>query len=361
MIKCNVAFTGVDATENPYPGLSVLRAIRESGEFQGKTIALTYDSLCTGLYQHDLVDEAYLIPYPSEPEELLFARIFEINARAKIDVIIPCLDSEIATYARLDERLKSIGINLIVPPEGSVKARSKLFLSEFCKANNIDYPKGYLINDPNQIDTHAAELHYPLLIKGSIIDSARASNAAEAHVFFNRLANEWGLPLIIQENLDGEEYDVAVMADRNSNIVAKVAMKKIGITNSGKAFAGVTVDCKEFDDLAEKVVKALQWRGPLELEIMKNYNLNRTHIIEINARLPAWIYTTVGCGINMPLLNLKLALDEKIETVAPYKKGVMFVRIVEDAFCNFNYLAQLNLKGQIDWAKLKCINTDLLV
>ncbi len=360
MIKANVAFTGIDSTENPYPGLSVLRGIKDSAEFQGKTIVLTYDSLCTGLYKYDLVDEVYLIPYPSEPEELLFSRICEINEKARIDVIIPCLDSEIATYARLADRLKTIGISLIVPPEGSVKARSKIFLDEFCKVNNIHYPKSYLINDPNQIEAHSAELHYPLLLKGSIIDSVKAQNPGEAHVFFHRLANEWGLPLIIQENLDGEEYDVAVMADRNSDVVARVAMKKIGLTNNGKAFAGVTIDASEFDPLVEKVVKGLCWQGPLEIEVMKNYNLNKSYIMEINARLPAWIYTTVGCGLNLPLLNLKLALDQKVTPALDYKKGTMFVRIVEDSFCNFNYLAQLNLKGQLDWAKLKCVTESLL-
>ena len=360
MIRCNAAFTGLDVTENPYPGFSVLRSIKESGEFEGKIIVLTYDSLCTGLYQHNLVDEAYLIPYPSEPEEFLFSRISEINAKTKIDLIIPCLDSEIATYARLAQRLKGIGISTLVPSEDAVKARSKLFLKEFCKKNSIDYPESFPINDPNQIETHSAALHYPLLLKGSIIDSAKVDNPAEAYVFFNQLAREWGLPLIMQENLDGEEYDIAVLADRDSNIVARVAMRKIGITARGKAFAGVTVDSKVFDGLAEKVVKALSWRGPLELEVMKNLNLNKTYILEINARFPTWIYTTVSANLNLPMLDLKLALGKKIGPLPDYKKGVMFTRIVEDSFCNANYLAQLNLKGEVDWAKSKKVDRDLL-
>ena len=75
MIRCNVAFTGLDSTENPYPGLNVLRSIKESGEFEGKIVVLTYDSLCTGIYQHNIVDKVFLIPYPFESEELLFARL----------------------------------------------------------------------------------------------------------------------------------------------------------------------------------------------------------------------------------------------------------------------------------------------
>ena len=75
MIKVNVGFTGLDATENPYPGLSVLRSIKEAPEFSGKALALTYSSLCTGIYQHQYVDQVFLVPYPSESEEYLFSRI----------------------------------------------------------------------------------------------------------------------------------------------------------------------------------------------------------------------------------------------------------------------------------------------
>lgn len=361
MIKCNVAFTGLDSTENPYPGLSVIRSVKHSKEFEGKVIVLTYDSLCTGLYEHDLIDEVYLIPYPSEPEEFLFARILEINTKIGIDVIIPCLDSEIATYARLAKRLKGIGVEVFLPEEAAVKMRSKVFLKEFCDKNNINYPKSFLINDSNQIEPHATNLHYPLILKGSIVDSAKAENSAEAHVFFNRLANEWGLPLVIQENLDGEEYDVAVLVDDKSDIVEGVAMRKIGITQRGKAFSGVTVDNKEFLPLAQKVVKALLWRGPLELELMKNSNLNKTYIIEINARFPTWIYTTVEAGINLPLLNLKLALGQPLGDIPRYKRGVMFARIFKDSYCNLSYLAELNLKGELNWRKSEEIKKDLLI
>jgi carbamoyl-phosphate synthase large subunit len=356
MIRCNVAFTGLDSTENPYPGLSVLRSIKDSGEFTGKIISLTYDSLCTGIYQHELIDEVYLIPFPSEPEEFLFSRLAEINQKTRINCIIPCLDSEIVTYARLSQRLGAIGINVLVPKEDAVKARSKLFLKEFCERNKIDYPASFVISDPHQIDSHATTLHYPLLLKGSIIDAVKVNNSAEAHVFFNRLATEWGLPLIIQENIDGEEYDLAVLADRKSNIVAKVAMKKIGISSRGKAFAGVTVESKEFDALAEKVVKELQWQGPLELELMKNTNLNKIYILEINARFPTWIYTSRGANLNLPMVNLKLALGQELPYLPAYRKGVMFARIVEDSFCNLNCLAQLNLNGEINWVKSRAVS-----
>ena len=361
MIEANVAFTGVDSTENPYPGLSVLRSIKEAPEFSGKTIALTYSSLCTGLYQHQYVNQAFLVPYPSESEEYLFSRIQEIHAKLPLQVILPCLDSEIATYARLAPRLNEIGIRTYLPSEESVKIRSKVFLAEFCKQHDFSCPETYVIYQPKELEWRAGQLHYPFVLKGNIIDSVDIYNLQEANVFFNRLAYEWGLPLIMQEYIDGEEYDIAVVANDHSEVVASVTMKKIGLTRKGKAFAGVTIEGKNFEELVRQVVKALKWRGPMEIEVKHNENLNKTYIIEINARLPAWIYTSVGAGLNLPLVYLQLALGQEVSAVLSYKKGTMFVRVTKDSFFLFEQLSQLNLKGELDWTEQKIFVNDFLI
>lgn len=361
MITANVAFTGVDSIENPYPGLSVLRSIKESPEFSGKTIALTYSSLCTGLYQHQYVNQVFLVPYPSESEEYLFSRIKEIHAKSPLQVILPCLDSEIATYARLSPRLQEIGIRTYLPSEESVKARSKVFLAEFCKEHDFFCPQTHVIYQPKELEYRAAQLHYPFMLKGNIIDAVDVSNLPEAVVFFHRLSYDWGLPLIMQEYIDGEEYDIALVANDESEVVASMTMKKIGLTHKGKAFAGVTIEGKNFEELVRRLVKALKWRGPLELEVKYNENLNKTYIIEINARLPAWIYTSVGAGLNLPFIYLQLALGQEVAPVSTYKKGTMFVRVTKDSFFLFEQFSQLNLKGELDWNQEKSFENDVLV
>ncbi len=350
MIKATVAFTGVDSIENPYPGLSVIRSIQDSKEFEGKVVVLTYGALCTGVYQKSYINQVYLIPFPSEPEGYLFSRLQEIHAKHRLDIIIPCLDSEIATYARLKPGLNELGIKVLVPSEESVKARAKIFLAEFCRQNGFDCPKTYVINQIKEMEHYAADIHYPFMLKGNIIDCAKVYNFEEAGVFFHRLSYAWGLPLVMQEYVDGEEYDIAIVANEESEIVSKVVIKKIGLTKAGKAFAGVTIEGQEFDQLAGSVVKALKWQGPLELEIRRNEDLNKTYIIEINARMPAWISATRGAELNLPLINLKLALGEKLQPIKQYKTGVMFVRITNDAFCGMEELTQLNLKGELSWS-----------
>ena len=62
MKKLNIAVTGLNATDNPAPGIPVIRSVRHDLKNIGKIIGLTYDAFDTGIYDGDLLDEVYLIP-----------------------------------------------------------------------------------------------------------------------------------------------------------------------------------------------------------------------------------------------------------------------------------------------------------
>jgi len=68
MISCNVAVTGLNAMDDSLPGIPVIRSLRASTEWTGKIIGLTYDAFDTGIFNTELLDEVYLMPYPTEGE-----------------------------------------------------------------------------------------------------------------------------------------------------------------------------------------------------------------------------------------------------------------------------------------------------
>ena len=55
--NATVAVTGLNATDNPGPGISVIRALRHSERFCGRVVGLAYDNLEPGVYARELVDE----------------------------------------------------------------------------------------------------------------------------------------------------------------------------------------------------------------------------------------------------------------------------------------------------------------
>lgn len=78
-----IAITGLNATDNPGPGVAVLRAIRAAPGFRGRLVGLAYDSLDPGIYHRELgLTGAFLIPYPSQGLEALRERLFEILEQA---------------------------------------------------------------------------------------------------------------------------------------------------------------------------------------------------------------------------------------------------------------------------------------
>ena len=85
-----------------------------------------------------------------------------------------------------------------------------------------------------------------------------------------------------------------------------VAMKKLALTDKGKGWAGVTVRDPELVAMAERIVAATAWRGPFEVEAMRDES-GRYHLIEINPRFPAWVHLATQAGVNLPRAVVELA------------------------------------------------------
>jgi len=111
--KVTVAVTGLNNIDSPGPGIPVIRGIKESKDFDVKIIGLAYEHLEPGIYMRDLVDKTYMIPYPSEGKDALFARLVEINDKEKIDVIIPNFDAELFSFIKLEKNWKELALRHI--------------------------------------------------------------------------------------------------------------------------------------------------------------------------------------------------------------------------------------------------------
>ena len=69
-----VAVTGLNATDNPAPGVGVMRALRAASPGD-RLVGLAYDALDPGIYAKDLAAEVFLIPYPSHGVEAFLDRL----------------------------------------------------------------------------------------------------------------------------------------------------------------------------------------------------------------------------------------------------------------------------------------------
>jgi carbamoyl-phosphate synthase large subunit len=84
-------------------------------------------------------------------------------------------------------------------------------------------------------------------------------------------------------------------------------MRKLYITDKGKAWAGITLDDEKMMELTRSLISKTKWRGGMELELIRT-DKGEFYLIEINPRIPAWVYLAVGAGQNLPEALAKLAL-----------------------------------------------------
>ena len=344
--KIVIAVTGLNAIDSPGPGVAVIRAIRECTDFDARIIGLSYESLEPGLYMHDLVDKTYQIPYPSGGTDSLLTRLKYIHEIENLELIIPNFDAELFNFIKLRDTLKSIGIATFMPDLKQFEARDKMKLLEFGKKFDFYVPDDNVVHEIKELKKIGEKFEYPLVVKGKFYDAIIAHTYEQAEKAYYKIQAKWGLPIIVQEFIKGTEINIAALGDGEGNTISVIPMRKLYITDKGKAWAGVTLDDDDLVNLAKKFIKATNWRGGCELEVMLTSD-GKPYIMEVNPRFPAWIYLTAAAGQNQPATLVKMALGEKVEAFTEYEVGKIFIRYAWDLITDIREFQKISGNGEL--------------
>ena len=315
--KITIGVTGLNAVDSPGPGVAVIRGIRDCEDFDVRIIGLSYESLEPGIYMPGVCDKVYQIPYPSAGADALYGRLAYINEQEKMDVIVPNFDAELYNFIRIGDSLRAIGIQTFLPSHEMFDARDKINLTTFGQKHGLFVPRDRVIYSIAELPSVAAELGYPLVVKGKFYEAVVANTLEQAQKAFHKLSAKWGTPIIVQEFINGTELNIAALGDGKGNAISIIPMRKLVITDKGKAWAGITLEDDKLIELAKKFVAATHWRGGFEIEIMMSMD-GKPYIMEVNPRFPAWIYLTVGAGQNQPAALVKMALGEDVQPYEGY-------------------------------------------
>lgn len=346
-----IAITGLNANDNPGPGVAVIRALREEFGPALTVIGLSYESLEPGIYLDTVIDKAYQIPYPTAGTAALKDRLEYIHEQEGLNLIIPNYDAELYNFIKIAPWLNSIGIKTFLPSHEQLDARDKINLSGFGKKHGFNVPADQKINNTTDLAKAAEELGYPLVVKGKYYEAYINHTPDVAQKSFHLLSAKWGLPVIAQQFIKGTEINIAGLGDGKGNTISVIPMRKLYITDKGKAWAGITIENNELIKLAQKFVKATQWKGGFELEIMCDAD-GEFFIMEINPRFPAWIYLTAGAGQNQPATLVRMAMGEDVEPFTEYTVGKMFIRYSWDHIIDIADFQQFSAFGELSVAKV---------
>ncbi len=341
-----LAVSGLNNTDNPGPGIPFIRAVKESDKFDLRIIGLAYENLEPGIYMPEMADKVYKMPYPSEGKKAFLERIEYIHQRESIDILVPNFDAELHTVMISEKELTALGIRTFLPTLQQFEERHKSELQKFGEKYDVKVPQSVAITGMNDINKLPASFEYPVMVKGKFYDAYIAYNKEQVISHFNKISAHWGLPVIVQEFIKGTEVNVIALGDGEGNTIGAVPMRKQYITDKGKAWGGITIADTRMIDLTRKIISATRWRGGMELELIKTIN-NEYYLIEINPRLPAWLYLAVGAGQNLPEAMLLMALGQKVEPYTTYDVAKMFVRYSYDMMVDLDDFQKISLNGEL--------------
>lgn len=346
MKKLTIGLSGLNNIDSPGPGIPVIRGIRDSKILDARIIGLAYENLEPGAYMHELVDKSYKVPYPSDGVEPLLERLRYIQEKEHLDVLIPNFDSELFTFMKSEKVLQEMGINTFLPTIKQFEERHKSNLPEYGKKYGVNVPYSEAITSVQDFVLHKDKFEFPVVVKGKFYDAYIAYDLDQVSLYFNKIAAKWGLPIVIQEFVKGTEVNVIALGDGKGNTIGAVPMRKTYITDKGKAWGGITLEDPSMMKLTDKIISQTQWRGGMELELIRTAK-NELYLIEINPRLPAWVYLAVAVGQNLPEALVRLAMGEEVEPFKGYEVGKMFIRYSYDMITDLHEFEQLATKGEL--------------
>lgn len=341
-----IAVTGLNAIDSPGPGVAVIRAIRDCRDFEVRIIGLSYESLEPGAYMHQLVDKTYQIPYPSAGTDALHSRLMYIHERENLDLIIPNFDAELFNFIKLKDKLAQSGIRTFIPDLAQFEARDKVKLFEFGKKHGLTVPEDKIIHEAKDIKETAEQIGYPMVMKGKFYDAIIVNTLEQAQKAFYKIQAKWGLPIIVQEFINGTEINIAALGDGEGKAISVIPMRKLYITDKGKAWSGITIDDPSYIELARKFIEVTKWRGGCELEIMQSDD-GKPYIMEVNPRFPAWIYLTAAAGQNQPASLVKMAMGQKVDAFTEYEIGKIFIRYAWELITDISEFQKISGTGEL--------------
>jgi len=325
MEPIHVGVSGINAVDNPGPGVGVARSLIEDAELDVHLVGLAYDAMEPGIYMDWLFDRNFMMPYPSGQADAMIERLLYIHEKYGLDCVIPNVDAELPIYIRYADELAGHGIRTMVPTREQFRLRAKDRIPGVAEMIQVQCPRTSAITSVGELVEAVDDIGLPVIVKGPFCKAYRVHTTREATAKYHSLVAEWGYPVIVQEVVTGEEMNVVALGDGEGNVMGITAIKKSWITAQGKIWTGVSIRHEKILAATRRFIREVKWRGPLELECIVTRD-DEVYLIEINPRFPAWSYFATGIGQNLPGMIIRKLFGLEMREPADYPAGRLFVR-----------------------------------
>lgn len=136
--------------------------------------------------------------------------------------------------------------------------------------------------------------------------------------------NEYDHP-IIQEYVPGDIHD-GLFLYANGQCRAAVSQDRV-VTypiHGGTGAVNRTTDDPELLDIGRRLLDAIGWHGPTQVEVMRDARDGQYKLLEINPKFWGTLACSMAAGVNFPEMAVQLAAQGDVPAQFDYRKGVTY-------------------------------------
>ena len=342
----NLLVTNTRATQ----ALHIIRALRPHAE---KIVATVYgrnrfEAGLSHAARSRLVDKRYHVPSPVEDwragriqkqntdrEEAYVQAVIRLCEKERIDTIFPSFDPQVYVFSKNKARFEKLGIVIPVPDyETAIVALDKYRTIRAAQQAGFPCPKTYLPESAADLKRAVEEIEFPLVIKPRFTSGGRGTEIVKNfRDLETALSKSQQIPMI-QQFIPGREkqqfYLAMDKAGRLKTIFCPKTHRIFFRLHRNSSAASESAVPHDYAPHAVRLARDIGWWSGLSIQTKIDARDGIPKLLEMNPRLGHHLWYMTGLGVNVPLMCVKIARGEEVETATEYPAGVMFVSPVED-------------------------------
>ena len=307
-------------------GLGAAKALT-MGSMDLRIIGVDADPYAACFYlksKNRLLHRAYTVPRAEHPNYI--PEIIDICRREKVDVILPCTDAELEKLSASKAEINDCGTKIIISPVETIRICRDKWLTYRHLGEYLPIVRSAL---PDAGIEKALDFcGLPAIIKPRLGWGSRGlykvKSVEEARIIISCVHKP-----IIQTWLQGEEYTVDGLTNRNGEVICIVPRRRIKVLG-GVSLQGITVRDKELIELGKKITENLKIVGPFNFQVRKIDG--EPKMFEINSRFAGTGILSVKAGANIPLLAVRETCNLSIPPNVDFKEGLVVSRYFDEVF-----------------------------
>jgi predicted ATP-grasp superfamily ATP-dependent carboligase len=119
------------------------------------------------------------------------------------------------------------------------------------------------------------------------------------------------------------QYECAMFVDGDNEVKTSLVFSKNRWfpVNGGSSTLNITVDRPDIIESCSRLLKAINWRGPADIDLIQDPRDGKAKIMEINPRVSGSVKITFVSGVDQARQMLEYCFGEKVTSYKKYKIG----------------------------------------